>query len=260
MAGAAILFWIVSIFKKYPEVKSKDMPMVFFAALFAIIFNQGVFVLGVSYTSPVDSSIMTTTTPIITLILSFFYLKEKITARKLIGVVIGMTGALLLILSRKVAGHGPVAKNAMLGDFLCLVAQLSFSIYLVRFRKLILRYNPMVLMKWMFLFSTIILLPFSFLKLKAISYSELSSQVYLGVIFIVLCGTFFSYLLMSFAQTRLEPTVISIFNYVQPVVATIIAVLVGMDTFGLRKIFPVLLVFYGVFLVTRNPASSSGHR
>jgi drug/metabolite transporter (DMT)-like permease len=254
VAGAAIVFWIASFFLKKEKVNRRDLALLFLASLFAIVLNQGTFVMGVSMTSPIDASIVTTTTPIITLIISAFYLKEVVTWKKASGIALGATGALLLILSGHHAVSGSRNSN-IAGDLLCLFAQCSFSVYLVMFRNIIHRYSPVTLMKWMFTFASVFCIPVSFYELSAIPYNMLPMSIGLDIAFIVLGGTFFSYLLIPVGQKNLPPTVTSMYNYVQPVVASIVSILWGMGTFSVVKGFAVALVFSGVFMVTRNSSA-----
>ena len=245
--GAAVLFWILSFFMKKDPVAPKDLLLLLLASQCAIVFNQGSFVFGVSLTSPIDASIITTSLPILTLVISAFYLKEPVTVRKIIGIIFGATGALLLVLGgAKSGGNG----SNIWGDLLIFAAQLSFSIYLVFFRGLITRYSPVTIMKWMFTGSSLSLLPFTFGDLLAIDWTALQWRYIAGIAFIVGCGTFLSYLLVSVGQKRLRPTIVSIYNYIQPMAASVVAIMWGMDTFTLMK--TVAFVFTGVFLVTQN--------
>lgn len=247
--GAAVLFWILSLFLKKDPVAPKDLLLLLLASQCAIVFNQGSFVFGVSLTSPIDASIITTSLPILTLIISAFYLKEPVTVRKIIGIIFGATGALLLVLGgAKGGGNG----SNIWGDLLIFAAQLSFSIYLVFFHGLIARYSPVTIMKWMFTGSSLSLLPFTFGDLIAIDWMALQWRYIAGIAFIVGCGTFLSYLLVSVGQKRLRPTIVSIYNYIQPMAASVVAIMWGMDTFTLMKTVAVAFVFTGVFLVTQN--------
>jgi drug/metabolite transporter (DMT)-like permease len=214
------------------------------------VFNQGSFIFGVSLTSPIDASIITTSLPILTLILSAFFLKEPVTGRKITGIVFGATGAILLVFGGQQvsAGNG----SNIWGDLLILTAQLSFSIYLIFFRGLIGRYSPITIMKWMFTGSSLSLLPFTWDKMLATDWAALEWHFIAGIVFVVAGGTFISYLLMSVGQKRLRPTAVSIYNYVQPMAASVVAVMWGMDSFTLMKTVAVAFIFAGVFLVTQN--------
>lgn len=251
MMGAAIIFWLASIFTKKEHVNHQDLMKLFFAALLGIVLNQGSFIFGVSLTSPINASIVTTTTPIITMIIAAIYLKEPVTGKKVLGIFIGAAGALLLILSSQAAGSE--GKNSSIwGDLLCLLAQFSFSFYFVLFKGLIGRYSPVTLMKWMFTYASICVIPFSYHHISAIDFANLPAELYMGIAYVVIGGTFLPYLFIPVGQNLLRPTVACMYNYVQPIVASLIAVLWGMDTFGVMKGIAVALVFSGVYIVTQS--------
>ena len=246
MGGGAVVFWIASLFTRREHVPPRDLLLFFFASLLGIVLNQGTYVLGVSKTSPIDASVVTTTTPIFVMIIAALYLREPITGKKILGVVVGAAGALLLILSGAHLVSGRTGSGSVSGDLLCLFAQLSFATYFVVFKKLISRYSPVTLMKWMFLYATACCLPFGYSDLKAVGWAELGWTNYAQIAYVVLGATFLAYLLMPIGQKNLRPTVASSYNYVQPLVA----VSLGMDTFGWLKGVAVLLVFAGVYIVT----------
>lgn len=252
MLGAAILFWTASIFTKKEHVPPKDLIKLFFAALLAIVFNQGSYIYGVSLTSPIDASIITTTAPILTLIIAAIYLKEPITGKKVIGIFVGACGALLLILSNQPVGTTHPNGSSIWGDLLCLTAQLSFALYFVLFKRLIGRYSPVTLMKWMFTYASICYIPFSFNDVSTIQFAVLPVDLYLGIAQVVVGGTFIAYLLVPVGQHHLHPTVACMYNYVQPLVASFVAVLWGMDSFGIIKGIAIILVFSGVYIVTQS--------
>lgn len=248
--GAAILFWAISFFRKREPVNWRDLGLFFIASQIAIVFNQGSFIFGVSMTSPIDASIITTSLPILTLIIAAFYLKEPVTGRKIIGIILGASGAILLVMSGQSLASGN--SSNIWGDLLCVTAQLCFSIYLVFFRGLINRYSPITIMKWMFTGSTLSLLPFTYDQILAIDWACVRWPFIAGIVFVVTGGTFISYLLVSIGQKRLRPTVVSMYNYVQPIAASVVAILWGMDSFTLLKIIAVIFIFSGVFLVTQS--------
>jgi drug/metabolite transporter (DMT)-like permease len=256
MLGAAIVFWIASIFTKKEHVPHEDLTKLFFAALFGIVFNQGTYIFGVSMTSPIDATIVATSTPIITMIIAAFYLKEPITGKKILGIFVGALGALTLILSGQQASSGNGNGSSVLGDLLCLTAQCSFSIYVVVYKGLISRYSPVTLMKWMFTYSAICTIPFSYTSVTSIDFLHLPMNIYFNIAVVVLGGTFFAYLLVPIGQRLLRPTVATMYNYVQPIIASIITVVVGLDTFGLMKSIAIGLVFLGVYIVTQSKSKA----
>lgn len=250
--GAAALFWILSFFTPKEHVPHQDLLKLFFASLLGVVFNQGVFTIGVSLTSPIDASVITTSTPIFTMIIAALYLKEPVTSKKVAGVFIGAIGALLLILSNNHAAN-PTQEASMRGDILCIAAEICFACYFVFFKGLIGRYSPVTLMKWMFTYSALCIIPFTYSNLMAFDWASLDGKVLLAVAFVVVCATFLCYILMPVAQKHLRPTVTSMYCYVQPVVASfVVAVCGGLSSFNPAKIVAVALVFAGVFLVTRS--------
>ena len=259
--GAAILFWIFSLFTKGEKITHKsDYIRFFFAGLFAIILNQCVYVTGVSMTSPVDASIITTTLPIVTMIFAAIFIKEPITGRKIMGIAAGAAGALLLILSGNGRGGGIPGENRILGDMLVLLAQCSYALYIVLFKNFVGKYSPVTIMKWMFTYSFICLLPFSYTGLMATDWVSFNAETICGISFIVVGGTFLSYILVIVGQKILRPTVAGMYNYVQPVVAAVVAVYWGLDSFSLGKMLSVVLIFAGVYLVTTSKSRADMER
>ena len=246
--GAMVLFWVVSFFRKPERVAPRDMVKLFGASLLAIVFNQGCFIFGVGLTSPGDASIITTSMPLWAMILAAFFLKEPITGKKVTGIALGATGALLLILG---SNQGTTSgNNSIWGDLLVLLAQLSYALYIVLFKNFVTRYSLITIMKWMFTYAFICILPFSYDDLIVTNWNGLDLQAIGAICFIVVCGTFVSYMLIVVGQKRLRPTGAGMYNYIQPLVACIVSVYLGMDSFNFVKGIAIVLIFGGVYLVT----------
>ena len=246
--GGAVCFWIASFFVERENVSSRDMIRFFFAAMFSIVFNQCCYTIGLSITSPVNASIMTTTLPIVTMILAAIILREPVTGKKVGGIICGAIGASLLI----TASASPSGDSNLLGDMLCLAAQCSFALYLTLFKHLISRYSVFTCMKWMMTYASLVIVPFSFSDLSAMSWASVPFSSWLEAAFVVLCGTFIAYICMMIGQKTLRPTVVSMYNYVQPIVACAVSVIVGLGKFGLLQGIAIILVFAGVYLVTQS--------
>ena len=249
MVGAATAFWILSAFCKQEHVNHRDMLKIFFASLFALVFNQGVFIFGLSITSPIDASIVTTTLPIVTMVVAAIYLKEPITNKKVMGIFVGAMGALILIIG---SHGGPSGNSSLIGDLLCLLAQISFAIYLTVFKGLTERYSPVTINKWMFIYASLCYIPFSYRDISAIQWSGVSATAIAEVLYVVIGGSFIAYLCIMTAQKLLRPTVVSMYNYMQPIVATAAAILMGIGSFGWQKGIAIALVFLGVYIVTQS--------
>ena len=245
--GAAALFWIAGSFKR-ETVALPDLLRMAVAACFAIIFNQGTYIFGVGLTSPSEASIITTTMPMWVMILGWVFLHEKLTGRKITGVACGAAGALLLIL-----GSASGARNGdspLLGDILVMTAQLSYACYLTFFKDFIRKYSLTTLMKWMFLFAALAMSPALLYTLPPVEWSSIPAVQWGGVGYVVVGGTFVAYLLGTKGQKILSPVVVGMYNYVQPIVASLAGIALGLDSFSLRKGVAIVLIFTGVYLVS----------
>lgn len=254
VAGASVCFWLTSLFTKSEKVEHKDLAGLFGAGLFAIVLNQCNYTVGLSLTSPVNASIVTTTLPFTTMLLAYFALGEPITGKKAAGVLIGAVGAILLITASVASTDGRA--GTLRGDLQCLLAQCSFAIYLTFFKHLIGKYSVVTLMKWMATFATIVILPFTYSKVCALPWSDISVKTYLEAAFVVVGGTYLAYICSIHAQKLLRPTVIAMYNYVQPIVACGVSVFAGLAIFGWRQALAVVLVFSGVYLVNNSKKKS----
>ncbi len=249
VTGAAVLFWAVSLVQPREKVAPKDLLLLFFASLFGVMINQTAFIAGLSLTSPINASIIPTTVPIITMLLAAVFLREPITWLKGLGVAIGASGALLLILGGNAAELGD---GHIRGDLLCVLSSLSYSLYLTMFKPLITRYSPVTVMKWMFLYATLCYLPFGYKELAAMDLEVIPWEMLTEVIYVVFMATFLAYMLIPVGQRLLRPTLVSMYNYMQPLVASLAAVAIGIDTFGWWKGLAGGLVFFGVWVVHRS--------
>lgn len=250
--GAAILFWCASFFAPRETVSRADLIRLFFASLFAITLNQGSYIFGVGLTTPGNATILTSTMPLWAMVLAAVLLKDPITLKKLVGILMGAGGALTLIMSKTDLAANPAIESNIWGDLLVASAQLSFAFYVVKFKDLVTRYNLFTTMKWMFTFAAICILPFSLSTLASTAWLSLSAQEWLGAAYVVVGGTFCSYLLIVIGQRNLTPTVAAMYNYVQPVVGCLAAAAMGLDSLSWTKALAVLLIFAGVYLVTHS--------
>lgn len=262
IAGAMVLFWITSLFQKPEHVNHKDLVSLFFASLFAIVFNQGCFIFGVCLTSPGDASIITTSMPLWAMVLAAFILKEPITGKKVLGIAFGAGGALLLILGSNAHSSATTTQGdrAFWGDLLVLFAQFCYAFYIVFYKDFVNKYSLVTLMKWMFTYAFICTLPISANDLIHAHWGDLRPAEIGGLLFIVAGATFISYMLIVVGQKRLRPTVAGMYNYIQPIVACLVAVSLGLDSFNCTKAVAVLLIFGGVYLVTASRSRAEMER
>lgn len=254
MVGAAIAFWAFSLFLPKEQVDHKDMLKLFFASLFGVVLNQGMSVFGLSLTSPINASIIATVAPIITMVVAALYLREPVTGKKVLGIFIGAMGALTLILGNRPSGES--GSDNFLGSIFCLISQLCFAVYLTVFKDLIGKYSPVTISKWLFIYATVCFIPFSYRDIAAIDLAAVSPDMFARIGYVVLGATFLAYICMMTGQRLLRPTIVSMYNYVQPIVATIVAVALGMDTFSWQKGVSVALVFTGVYFVTQSKSKA----
>lgn len=250
VAGGALLFWITSFFVPREHVPVKDLLMFAGAAVFGLVTNQCCYTVGLSITSPVNASIVTTSMPIFAMILAALILKEPITGKKASGVIAGCIGAVTLIVTSASANNAKVGN--IFGDLLCMFAQMSFALYLSLFGRLIRRYSVFTVNKWMFTYAAIMVLPFTSGHVISLDYAAIPLKTWLETGFVVFFGTYVSYILMMKGQQTLRPTVVSIYNYVQPLVSVTVSVLTGIGVFKPAQGLAVILVCLGVWLVTKS--------
>lgn len=248
--GGAILFWLTSLFTPREKISRKHIALLCLAAVFGLVGNQCCFTIGLSLTSPVNAGIVTTTMPISALLLSALILKEPITLRKALGVALGCCGAVLLVMTSVRTAAGATGMGDLRGDLLCFAAQISYTIYLTVFGWLAKRYSIFTVNKWMFLSATCIIWPFTAQHVWQTPWSALSTITLAEIAYVVVGGTFLAYILMIRGQQVLRPTVVSMYNYVQPIVAVIVSIVLGLAVFTLTHALAVALIFSGVALVT----------
>jgi len=247
--GALCIFWTVSLFTPKERVPWRDKLGFFAAAIFGIFGCQFLFSVGLARTSPIDAALINTVAPIMTMLLAALFLKEPITTKKTVGVLIGVAGALALVFSHNESDRGGAT---LWGDIIIICSTLSFIIYLTAFKNLVERYSPVTLMKWMFLSATIISAPFCWNEVINFKISEVPSNILIYTGFVIVFATFLCYLLVPIGQQHLRPTVVSMYNYIQPIVASLVAVISGIDSWSLTATVATVLVFLGVYVVTQS--------
>ncbi len=252
--GACSLFWLVSVFLPKEKIEKKDFPRIMAAAFFGVAFNQLTFFKGLSFTSPISGAVLMVTAPILVLILSSILLKERLELKKIIGVLVGLTGASILILYGKSIENAP---NANWGNFLVFINASSYAVYLVLVKPIAAKYSPLTFIKWIYTFGLLYVLPFGFNEFSVINWQEIPSIIYFEMGYLVVFTTFLAYLINLSAIRVLKPTTLSVFIYLQPLFASIIAISLGKDQLNEIKIISALLIFLGVYLVTQKKVISN---
>lgn len=251
--GATALFWLMSLFLPNEKIERKDFKTIFFAAVFGVFVNMLLFLKGLEFTSPIHASTIMTITPIVILVLSVFILKERITQLKILGIAIGFIGALALTLYGKSAR---IADNIPLGNLMIFLNAVSYSIYVILVKKLTEKYHPFTFIKWLFLFGLILVTPFGFNELSDVKWISFTPYITFSVVFVVIGATFLTYLFNPWAISKLKASTVGIFIYLQPVIAGLFAIASGADFIDAIKISAILLIFLGVYFVTKKPKES----
>ena len=251
VVGAASLFWLLSLFTPKEKIDRKDYPRIFFGALLGMCINMLMFFKGLQLSTPINSGVIVTLTPIIILILSAFFLKEKLTSLKFLGITLGFSGALLLILygnTTRVIN----APNVTLGNSMMLINSICYGSYLVIVKPLTKKYNTITLMKWMFLLGIFMTFPVTYTEFSAVSWNTLHFEAIWRMAFVIIGTTFLTYLFNVYALKTLPATTIGAFTYLQPLITILYAVITGNDVLDGVKISACLLVFLGVYLVSKK--------
>jgi len=248
--GASALFWLFSLIGPKEKINKKDYRRIILCALLGMGINMLIFFKGLSLSTPINSAVIITITPIFVLILSALFIKEKISGRKIVGIIIGLSGALGLILF----GHEVRldATNIALGNFYILLNALFYGSYLILAKTLIATYHPFTFMKWLFSLGILICLPFGYQELAEVNWAQLPFEAIWKIIFVILGTTFCTYLFNIFALTQLKASTVSAFIYVQPLIGILYAVATGQDQITTIKILAACLVLFGVYLASRN--------
>ncbi len=251
--GAAALFWLLSIFAPKEKVAREDYPKIFAAAFLGFFLTQLTFLKAIPDITPMHCSIISSLTPIYTMFIAALVLKEPITLKKGGGVLLSLCGILFLIFNN--SQGGAVAESKLQGILLMFLNGLSFALYLGIFRPVILKYSVITFMKWIFLFSIAMSLPFSCREVFSFNWIQMPQMQILELGFLILFATFVSYFLIPLGQKKIRPTLVSMYSYVQPIIATVISICIGMDAITWQKILASVMVFAGVYIVSRSKAA-----
>ena len=254
--GAAILFWVVSLFIKPEKIKKKDWPRLITCSFLGMVINMLAFFKGLELSTPVNSSVIITISPIIVFIFSAILLKEKIQSLKTIGIISGFVGAVILVLYTSKTGIN--APNIPLGNVLFIVNSFAYGLYLVLVKPLIEKYNIITLLKWLFLLAIFLNLPLTFNEFISVKWTDLPiNDAVLPMLFVVVGTTFCTYLFNAYALRTLSPSTVSSFIYLQPIVGIVYAVSTKSDTLSIVSVTGMILIFIGIYLVTKKKVISN---
>jgi drug/metabolite transporter (DMT)-like permease len=249
--GASILFWTVSLFIKTEKIDKKDWPRIILCSFLGMVINMLAFFKGLELSTPVNSSVMITLSPIIVFIFSAILLKEKIESMKAFGIASGFVGALILVLYT--AKTGVNAPNIPMGNLLFIVNSFAYGLYLVLVKPLISKYNIITLLKWLFLLGVIMNFPVTISQFSEVEWTNLPlKEAIIPMAFVVIGTTFFTYLFNAFALTKLTASSVSSFIYLQPIVGIVFAISTKSDSLTLISVVGMILIFIGIYLVTKK--------
>lgn len=247
VSGAALLFWLISPLVAREKIARADWLPLLGMSLCGMVINQFLYVLGIQYTAPTNACVVGTSTPVMTFILASLFLHHRVTLLRVCGFLLATLGALVLIL-----GSGGGLSGHPLGDALCLISQFSAACYFVFFGRVLRRYHPVTTMKWLFLIATALTTLPMLGRLSALLATDFSTQELFAIAYVVIGGSFFSYLLLIVGQRHLEPPTVAAYNYVQPIIAAIVGILLGLDILTWQKCLSLLLIATGVLLISKR--------
>jgi len=248
LLGATSIFWLISLFAPKEKIERGDFLKIIFASILGMCINMLAFFRGLELSTPINSGVIITLSPVLVLILSYFFLKEKITFKKILGILIGFSGAVFLILNSSKTGIN--APNIPLGNSFFLLNASAYAGYLIIVKPLTRKYNIFTLMKWLFLIGLILSTPITFNQFIEVKWTELPWFAIWRMGYVVIGTTFLTYLFNIYALKKLSPTTVGSFIYLQPIITILFALITANDTLDTTKILSCILVFIGVYLVS----------
>jgi len=251
--GAAAVFWLMSLFLEKESIEKGDMWRIAVASFLGLFMPQMTFLVGITMSTAIDTAILGTLGPVFTMIFAFLFLHEPITGKKAGGVAISLAGVLFLIFNS--VHSGGAASTTPMGFVMLLLNSITFSMYLGIFRPLISKYSVVTFMKWSFLFSLLLSLPFSARDLIATDFASVPNDVRWEIGFLIVFATVIAYFLIPYGQKYIRPTLVSMYNYLSPVIATTVSIWTGLDVLTWQKVLATSFIVAGVILVNRSRAA-----
>lgn len=251
ISGALILFWTLSLFLKSEKIDRADFKKLMLLALFGVAINQVFFICGLNLTKPINSAIIMVSNPIAVMIFTIIVFKEALTKQKILGLGLGLIGATTLLLFKS-SGAFSIGSDTIIGDLMTLVNSLSWAVFVVMAKPYMQKYQTVTVMKWIFLFGFIYVFPFGVNDLLKVNWHSLPINIVFAMGFVVVATTFLAYLFNTYALKALSSSVVSMYIYLQPFLATLIAVILGKDTLTPVKVLSACFIISGVYLVSKR--------
>ena len=246
--AAICIFIFHSIFVKKRITDRRDFIQLGISALFGVAFNMLLFFKGLSITTPINASVLMMNTPIFVVVFAAFYLKEKITIQKITGITIAALGAILLMGGTRLN----FSNSTIWGDIMVTSNAIIYAFYLVYAKSLMQKYHPLTVTMWSFVFGWFVVLPFGAAEFVEIQFASFTPKIWLFVGFITIGSTFITYVLNAYALRKASSSLVGSYIYLQPVLASLIAIFSNKDVLTLEKICYIFIIFGGVFLVSWN--------
>ena len=247
VAGGTIMFWVAYLLFVKEFIQWRDIPYLIMCAFFGVAVNQLSFFAGLKLTSPVHASLLMTIVPILVLMVSAIILSESISARKILGIALGMGGAVYLISSGE---NLHFAGSIIKGDLLVMINVVSYSLYIVLVKRLLTKYHPITVVTWLFTVGLFMVLPFGYKGLNTAAWNTFGSEIWLSIGYVIIGTTFLAYLFNAYAISKVNPSIVSIYIYLQPIVASVASVIFYNEALGIDKLISAMLIFGGVYFVS----------
>ena len=243
---AALLSLVPLIWEKHESVAPQDRAKMLGAALLMGVVRKLCMMFGLAETSPIDGSIIGTTTPLLVLILSVIVGVDSFTSKKVLGLALGMMGTLAIILSSNSGMH---TQSSVWGNVLIFISSCVSASYMVLFKRLVGKYRVTTVLRWIYCASALAILPFGVDDMLTIDFSAMDTKILLASLFVLFVPTYLPNLLLNYSLRSVAPTASSIYAYIQPVVAVGLSVAMRLDKLHPDTLLFAVVIFLGVALV-----------
>ena len=249
---AAALSWLPRLWERGERIERSDWALIAIAALMMGVVRKGMMMFGLSRTSPIDGSIIATLVPLLVLIVSVVSGEERFTARKGVGLIFGLTGALAVVLTSSNADH---THSELWGNVMMVCSGVVTALYMVFFKRLVAKYRVTTLLRAIYTISAVVMLPVGWHSVVTVDLTALEGHhLWLAAAFVLIVPTYLPNLLLNYSLRYVQPTVTSIYTYIQPILAVVLSVAMGLDRLHLDTLLFALMIFTGVWLVIGSNA------